>query len=209
MRDAIRACFCASFAIAIAGCGGATNGAPATSASDAKATSATTGSGESTVTTIASPPGAATSKVDSGGGANATDFTLVDINGNAVSLSQYLGKGAVLIDFWATWCKPCMAELPHLQRMYDARKKDGFVVLAVSMDGPETEAEVVPTARMLGYTFPILLDPETRAVSLYNPRRAAPFSVLIDKHGRVFKRREGFNAGDEASLEADVDAAMK
>ncbi|MFI5299209.1 MAG: TlpA disulfide reductase family protein, partial [Polyangiales bacterium] len=142
-------------------------------------------------------------------GANATDFTLVDVNGNPVSLSQYLGKGAVLIDFWATWCKPCMAELPHLQRMYDARRKDGFVVLAVSMDGPETEAEVVPTVRMLGYTFPVLLDPETRAKSLYNPRGAAPYSVLIDRHGRVFKRREGFNAGDERSLEADVDAAMK
>jgi peroxiredoxin len=152
---------------------------------------------------------APTTSSEAAEGANATDFTLVDIDGKPVSLSQYLGKEAVLIDFWATWCKPCMAELPHLQRLYDAKKKDGFVVLAVSMDGPETEAEVVPTIRMRGYTFPVLLDPETRAVSLYNPRRAAPFSVLIDKHGRVFKRREGFNAGDESSLEADVDAAMK
>lgn len=208
MRDAIHAGFLLPFAIAAIDCGGATAAAPAPAMGEGSA--ATASSTSSTVTTTSRPEGiAAPSSGDAGGGANATDFTLVDINGNAVSLSQYLGKGPVLIDFWATWCKPCMAELPHLQRMYDARKKDGFVVLAISMDGPETEAEVVPTARMLGYTFPILLDPETRAVSLYNPRRAAPFSVLIDRRGRVFKRREGFNAGDEASLEADVDAATK
>jgi peroxiredoxin len=165
----------------------------ASSAPDAK----TAGPGPS------SPPSSDTESSD------ITDFTLTDIDGNQVSLSQYVGKGPIVISFWATWCKPCVAEMPHLQRMYDARKKDGFVVLAVSLDGPDTEAEVAPFVRKKGFTFPVLIDSETRAASLYNPRRAAPYTVVIDRHGKILKRREGFNPGDEAQLEADVDAASK
>jgi peroxiredoxin len=145
----------------------------------------------------------------SGESSDASDFTLTDVEGKQVSLSNYLGKQAIVIDFWATWCKPCVAELTHVQKMYEARKDKGFVVLAVSMDGPETESAVAPFVKGKGWTFPVLIDTETRATSLYNPRKAAPFTVIIDRHGKILKRREGFNAGDEVQLEADVDAAMK
>lgn len=139
---------------------------------------------------------------------NVTDFTLTDVEGKSVSLSDYLGKQAILIDFWATWCKPCIAEMTHLQKMYETRK-DKFVVLAISMDAAETEAQVAPVVHSKGWTFPVLLDTETRVVSLYNPRRAAPFTLLIDKNGKIVKKREGYNPGDEAEIEKDIDAAMK
>jgi peroxiredoxin len=140
--------------------------------------------------------------------ADATDFTLTDVEGKQVSLSNYLGKQAIVVDFWATWCKPCVAELVHMQKLYEARK-DKLVVLAVSMDGPETESAVAPFAKSKGWTFPVLIDTETRATSLYNPRKAAPFTIIIDRHGKILKRREGFNSGDEVQLEADLEAAMK
>lgn len=177
-----------------------------------------TGCGPSTTTSGTGPSngGTGTGTGGEGGGtsgdtsqSNVTDFTLSDIDGNQVSLSQYVGKGPIVLSFWATWCKPCIAEMPHLQRMYDARKGSGFVVLAISLDGPETEAEVSPFVKTKGFTFPVLIDSETRVASLYNPRRAAPYTVIIDRHGKVFKKREGFNPGDEAQLEADVDAASK
>lgn len=139
---------------------------------------------------------------------NAPDFTLTDVEGKSVSLSDYLGSKVILIDFWATWCKPCIAEMAHMQKMYEARK-DNFVVLAISMDASETEAQVAPTVKTKGWTFPVLLDPETRVVSLYNPRRAAPYTVLIDRHGKIVKKREGYNPGDEVEIEKDIDAAMK
>jgi len=139
---------------------------------------------------------------------NVTDFTLTDVDGKSVALSDYLGKKAILLDFWATWCKPCIAEMGHLQKIYEA-KKDGFVVLAISMDASETEAQVAPTVKTKGWTFPVLLDSETRATSLYNPRRAAPYTVLINKQGKLVKKREGYNPGDEAEIEKDIDAAMK
>lgn len=140
-------------------------------------------------------------------GAPATDFTLRDIEGRTVRLSDYNGK-VVLIDFWATWCTPCEAELPHLERLYAESKDRGFVLLGIAMDGPETVANVTPVARRYNLSFPVLLDEETKVVSLYNPKRTAPLSVLIDQKGQIFRVRQGYNAGDEKLVEADVKSLL-
>ena len=144
----------------------------------------------------------------SGVSGGASDFSLRDTEGRVVRLSDYLGKQVVLLNFWATWCVPCAAELPHLQTMYEANKDKGFVVLAISMDGPESVAGVAPQARQYGLTFPVLLDEETRVVGVYNPKRAAPFNVLIGRDGKIAKTREGYSSGDEVAMEADVRALL-
>lgn len=131
------------------------------------------------------------------------DFALRDLGGNTVRLSDFRGK-IVLINFWATWCKPCAAELPHLQRMYVTHAAKGVVILGVSMDGPETAADVVTDVRRYGLTYPILLDEETRVVAMYNPKSAAPFTVLIGRDGTIARTREGYSAGDEVKLEAEL-----
>ncbi|HKY39933.1 MAG TPA: TlpA disulfide reductase family protein [Polyangiaceae bacterium] len=141
--------------------------------------------------------------------ARAPDFTLRDISGRRVRLSDYLGTHVILIAFWATWCGPCVAEMPHLQRLYVTHSRERFVVLGVSMDGPESIAEVAPRARRYGVTFPVLLDEETRVVGLYNPRRDAPYSILVDKSGAVVGSRVGYSPGDEQKLEADVQALLR
>jgi hypothetical protein len=61
----------------------------------------------------------------------------------------------------------------------------------------------------LGVTFPILLDQESRAVTLYNPRASAPFSVLIGRDGRVLQKREGYSVGSHEDLEKDIEAALR
>jgi peroxiredoxin len=141
-------------------------------------------------------------------GAHASDFTLRDVEGKQVHLSDYGGK-VVLLDFWATWCVPCAAELPQLQKLYDARKNDGFVVLGIAMDGPESVAQVVPFARRYNLTFPTLLDEETRVVNVYNPKRVAPMTVLIDRRGIIARVRNGYNAGDEKLVADDVANLLK
>lgn len=133
----------------------------------------------------------------------ATDFVLRDVDGRTVRLSDYAGQ-VVLLDFWATWCVPCEAEIPHLQALYQQHKAQGFVVLGVSMDGPETVAGVGPFVRRHGLSFPVLLDEETKAVSIYNPKRTAPLSVLLDRSGRVVRVRSGYNVGDEKLIAEDV-----
>jgi peroxiredoxin len=134
----------------------------------------------------------------------ASDFAARDIDGKTLRLSDYLGKQAILLDFWSTFCEPCLAEMPHLRKIYDAQKDKGFVVIAVSMDGPETVADVPSFAKRNGMIFPVVLDEDSHVVQIYNPKKTAPLSVLIDKKGNIFRVREGYNPGDEKLVEADV-----
>ncbi|MBL8611869.1 MAG: TlpA family protein disulfide reductase [Myxococcales bacterium] len=145
-----------------------------------------------------------------GGGAkspetgSAQDFTTRDVDGNTVRLSDHIGKRVVLIDFWSTYCQPCLAQFPHLNRIYAANKDKGFVVLAVSMDGPETIANVPAYAKRNSIPFPVLLDEDSRIASVYNPKKSEPLTILIDRSGKIVRTREGYNPGDEKPLEEDI-----
>lgn len=137
------------------------------------------------------------------------DFELPRLSGGSERLSAHFGKDVVLVDFWATFCKPCLRAMPELDALYRSRKARGFVVLGVSVDGPGSSADVQAVVSRLGVSFPILLDQESRAVVLYNPRASAPFSVLIGRDGRVLNQREGYTGGAHASIEREVDAALR
>ena len=141
-------------------------------------------------------------------GSSAEDFTATDTEGNTFHLSDHVGKQVVLIDFWATWCAPCLAEMPHLEAMQDKYKKNGFLVVAVSMDGPESISDVPAFAKRNQMNFPVLLDEDSSIASIYNPRKSAPLSVIIDKGGHIAAVREGYNPGDEAYVEKDVQKAL-
>jgi peroxiredoxin len=140
----------------------------------------------------------------SGAGGTASDFSARDLEGKTVRLSTFLGKQAILLNFWQTWCEPCLQEFPHIRRMYEANREKGFVVLGVAMDGPETVANVAPFARRNMLTFPVLLDEDSHVSAIYNPKKSAPLSVLIDKSGKIAAIREGYNPGDEEYLAKDV-----
>jgi peroxiredoxin len=137
----------------------------------------------------------------------ATDFTVRDINGKYVRLSDFKDK-VVFMSFWATWCKPCLKELRHLQKLYKKHGPKDFVVLAVSIDGPESRAKVKPYVQRYRLTYPVVIDKDGRIVRLYNPKGAAPFSVIL-KHGKVVKTREGFQVSDLPVIEEEVKKLLK
>lgn len=147
-------------------------------------------------------------RVPSENAQNLPDFELETLDGETVALSDHLGKDVILIDFWATFCQPCLIAMPHLNRLYEKYQKDGFVILGVSIDGPNSMGRVRSEARKAGVTFPILLDPETAALALYNPKTSAPYSVLIDRTGHILERKEGFTPGDVPALEEAIKAAL-
>ncbi len=114
-------------------------------------------------------------------GMPAADFTLMDLQGRPQSLSQYRGK-VVLLNFWATWCKPCTTEMPAMQACYDKLRDKGFVVLAVNE--LEDVQKVAEHVKAYGHTFPVLMDKDNRVANMYGVY-GLPVSVLIDEQGVV------------------------
>jgi peroxiredoxin len=142
------------------------------------------------------------------GDGRAPDFELRSLDGNDVRLADHFGKDVVLIDFWATYCQPCLVALPHLDELYKKYKGRGFVVLAVAIDEAALGSRVRVEAAKLRLSFPVLLDPETEVVARYNPKSSAPYSVLVGRDGRILSRREGYTVAEREVLEHEVLAAL-
>jgi peroxiredoxin len=114
-------------------------------------------------------------------GAPAEDFRLADLEGKQQSLSQYRGK-VVLVNFWATWCKPCTTEMPAMQATYERLRDKGFVVLAINE--LEDDAKVREHIKQHGHTFPVLMDRENKVANQFGVF-GLPVSVFIDEKGVV------------------------
>lgn len=140
--------------------------------------------------------------------ARAPDFTVDLIGGERFHLGDHLGKDVVVIDFWTTYCQPCVGSLEHLQQAYSARKSQGLVVLAVSIDPPNTAAQVAAFVRTHALSFPVAHDVESRITELYNKKGAAPFQVLIGRDGSVLRVRETYQSADDAAIDHDLDLAL-
>jgi peroxiredoxin len=115
----------------------------------------------------------------------APDFTLPDMSGKSVSLSDFHGK-AVFLNVWATWCAPCRREMPDIQSLARKMNPEQFVVMTVSVDQGGRE-DVATFFRGRRLDIPTLLDPEGRIAKLYGVT-GYPETFLIDKQGRMVER---------------------
>ncbi len=116
------------------------------------------------------------------GGTEAPAVTFQMLDGRAVPLRELRGQ-VVLVNFWATWCPPCRAEMPGFQRTYDERKAAGFTVVGVSMDDA-SPAHVASYLRDHGIAYPVAMaSPEVPAA--FGGVNTFPTSFLIDRRGRV------------------------
>ncbi|MFI5234838.1 MAG: peroxiredoxin family protein [Gemmatimonadales bacterium] len=119
-------------------------------------------------------------------GASAPDFRLVDLaSGDSVSLRARFKGHVTLVNIWATWCHPCEAEMPSMQKLYTEFKDRGFQIAAVSIDGGDPSV-VRAFAKRYGLTFDILQDKSGDIQTLYRTT-GVPESFLVDQHGVVVR----------------------
>jgi len=112
----------------------------------------------------------------------APQFTLRDVNGRTVRLSDYQGK-VVLINFWATWCPPCRAEMPDLVRLQREHGKEGLQIIGITYP-PEKKTRVRTFARSVKVNYPIILG--TRQIKArFSSDETLPLTVVINRDGKV------------------------
>lgn len=124
-------------------------------------------------------------------GDTAFDFTLKDLEGNDVKLSDFQGK-KVFLNFWATWCPPCKAEMPHMQNFYESKAKEMNVeILAVNLSKEDKGIDKVKKfAEDYRLTFPILLD-EKGDIGIKYRSFAIPTTYVLNTEGKIEQKIVG------------------
>ncbi len=137
----------------------------------------------------------------------APNFVLEDINGKNVELKSLIGKGPILISFWATWCKPCIEKMVELQKIYHEYSSKGFIMLAISTDNEKSVGKVKPLVKSKNWNFQVLLDKDGEVQKKYYVQ-AVPYSVLLDKKGNIIYTHEGYMKGDELQIKKILDEKL-
>ena len=118
----------------------------------------------------------------SGQEVNAPEFKLRDLNGHLVRLSDYQGK-VVLINFWATWCPPCRAEMPELVRLQREHAKQGLQIVGITYP-PERKDRVRRFAKSLKVNYPIILGTH-ELKARFSSDETMPLTVVVDRDGKI------------------------
>ncbi|MBK1694487.1 alkyl hydroperoxide reductase [Chromatium weissei] len=135
----------------------------------------------------------------------APEFNLPETNGQRHRLANYRGKPLIL-NFWATWCPACLAEMPSLQRAHDALAPDGISVIAINVgEDAETVAEFMQQTPV---QFPLLLD-ENSAIAQRYPLMGLPTTFVIDAKGKLIFSALGERTWDDSALLARIRALNK
>jgi peroxiredoxin len=139
-------------------------------------------------------------------GSQAPDFQLVDTQGNIRSLAAERGK-VVLVNFWATWCPPCKAEMPSMEELYLNFGQGNFEILAINVD--DNGPEVMPGfLKKNPHTFPILFDTAVQARTLYGVSMF-PETFIVDKNGIIVRKVIGAIDWISPQVLSELNSLMK
>jgi peroxiredoxin len=148
-------------------------------------------------------------------GSRAPDYAARSLTGDTVALHSFLGE-VVLLNIWATWCKPCVYEMPALQRLHENLGDDGLRIVAVSVDAApgvlgrfgERGGDVAEFTQRFGLTFPVLHDPSGGIQDRYQVT-GLPTTYLIDRDGRIRRKVIGAAAWDEPVMADQIRTIME
>lgn len=130
-------------------------------------------------------------------------FSLPDIKNLTVNFDEVKGEKITVIDFWATWCKPCMKAIPKLSQLSSKYRSKGVQFIGINGDGPRNMAKVGPLVRALQIDYTILLDPDLTLMQDLNISTFPTLLILNQEH-KIIWRHEGFVEGDERLIEEAI-----
>ena len=137
-------------------------------------------------------------------GAVKPGFTLPVLDGGTSSLSDFTGK-VVYVDFWASWCGPCLKSLPLYESLYQETGTDHFQILAINLDEDEADARRFLDKHPISY--PVLLDPAGRTAADWQVK-VMPSSFLLDASGNIVHEYAGFESEHIEEIRSDIQALL-
>jgi peroxiredoxin len=140
-------------------------------------------------------------------GGTIEDFTLNDLNNKRSSFSDLKGENLTVLDFWATWCKPCARAIPKLIALYDQYKDSGVQIIGISVDSPRNLSKVKPYASSRGINYPILLDTNSELMSKLQIT-ALPTVLVVNARDEIVYVHRGYRPGDEKILQDEIDQLL-
>ncbi len=126
-------------------------------------------------------------------------------SGETISLADYRGK-VVFLDFWASWCPPCLVSLPAYEELWLELQDEPFVLIAINVD--EDTGDGMEFLLNTPVTYPMVADP-SGDIGIPYGIRSLPVSYLIDREGNIVRRYRGFEPGDEIDIRRDIEALLR
>ncbi len=137
----------------------------------------------------------------------APDFTLTTLDGQTITRDGLKGK-VVLLDFWATWCPPCRAAIPHLVKLYNEYKDEGLVVVGISLDKGEKK-DVVDFVERNQIPYPISIAPDNPIVKDMGNISSLPTLIMLDRKAEISFKVIGYNQEIGEKLESRLKELLK
>ena len=138
-----------------------------------------------------------------GMGSDVTNFKLLNLRNQQVELATLLKDGPVLLDFWSTWCKPCIKAFPKLNALHKKYGEKGLTVVGINEDGARSQSKVKPFVRSLRIKFPILIDNNNEVMRRLQVQ-SLPTTILIAPNGMVVARHVGYSPDGIKKLEEQI-----
>jgi thiol-disulfide isomerase/thioredoxin len=136
------------------------------------------------------------------------DFRLRDTENHWQTFDDIRGASLTIIDFWATWCAPCVRAFPHLIILHQKYKAQGVGFVGISIDSPRNIPKVQPFTRAHKLTYPVLLDPNSEYASRLQVVNV-PTLLIISSKREIIYRHEGYQPGDEKIIEREIENALE
>lgn len=132
------------------------------------------------------------------------DFRLRDLENQWKEYSDLKGSELTIIDFWATWCQPCIRAIPLLNEMAQEFESKGVSFIGVSIDGPRNQSKIKPFLQSMGVEYPIIRDMDSELMSDLGVT-AVPTLLMYDSKGDLIFFHEGFRPGDEEIVRSHIE----